>query len=154
MQSRVVQRSAALLALCALAACGSNVNEAAATITYNAAYVGPATLTGSPELASAPTVPLTATLSMSQLASTVTGTIAVTGFSAVTQDTLFAGGVMGRTTPSGLDLTIVRPSGCAAHLTGPLTLQQNGMLTGTLTGSDCNASGQDDLQLTLSLTRQ
>lgn len=153
MQSRI-GLAGVLLAITALAACGGAVNEAAATMTYNARYVGPATLSGYAIPVSQSGTPLTATLSMSQLASTVTGTIVVTGFSAATQDTLFSAGVMGNTTPSGLDVTIVQPSGCATHFTGPLALQPNGMLTGTLVGSDCRAAGQNDLQLTLSLTRQ
>lgn len=153
MQSRVMN-VAALAALCALAACGGNVNEAAATITYNAPYVGAATMSGFALPAGVSLLPMSATLSMSQLASTVTGTIVVSDSRQPAPDTLLAAGVMGHTTPSGLDVTIVQPAGCALHLTGPLTLQPDGSLTGTLTGSDCNAQGQNDLQLTLSLTRQ
>lgn len=150
----VTRKSVALAALCALVACGGGVNEVAATTTYNARYVGPATLSGSTVPAAQSLVPLTATLSMSQLSSTVTGTIVVTDSTAVRRDTLLSAGVMGRTTSTGIDLTIVHPAGCASHLAGPLTLQPNGTLAGTLAGSDCNANGQDDLRLTLSLTRQ
>lgn len=149
-------RAVATVAACVtLAACGGNVNEVAASTTYNARFVGPATLSNSAvPAARSPSSPLTATLSMSQLSSTVTGTIAVTGSSPVMQDTVLSGGVMGRTTSDGLDVTIVQPAGCALHLTGPLALQSDGSLTGTLVGSDCNATGTDDLQLTLSLARQ
>lgn len=151
MQPRVI-RSGAVLAVCVLAACSSGVNETAATITYNAPYVGAATLTPASGLTAYTPVALTATLTLSQLASTVTGNIAVVD--PLTRDTLLAAGATGHTTPGGLDLTLVQPIGCATQLSGPLTLGTDGVLRGTLDGSDCHAAGQDDLRLTLALSRQ
>lgn len=144
-----------MLALSVLAACGGGVNETAATITYNAPYTGTATLTpisGSTAYTSSPATALAATLTMSQLSSTVTGNISV--INPLTRDTVLAAGVTGHTTPDGLDLTIVQPIGCATRLSGPLTLGTDEALSGTLNGSDCHATGQDNLQLTLSLARQ
>jgi len=164
MQSRVA-KGAVLAMLVTAAACSGNVNEAASSTTYNASYVGPATLSGvavpvgiAAQLGGS-SVPLTATVTMSQLSSTVTGTITVVtappaATPSVAQDTVLQAGVMGHTTPSGLDVAIVQPSGCATHFSGPLTLQPDGKLAGTFSGSDCNATGQNDLVLTVLLTRQ
>lgn len=159
------RRMAYVAGLVVLAACSSNnVNEAASSTTYNASYAGPATLSGVATQGAlvgsgGSPVPLTATVTMSQLSSTVTGTITVvtappSTTPPVAQDTVLQAGVMGHTTPSGLDVTIVQPSGCATHFSGPLTLQPDGKLAGALSGSDCNATGQNDLVLTVLLTRQ
>lgn len=139
-------------ALAALAACsGSGVNETAATTTYNARYVGPATVRSTVTYVPGP---FTATLTMSQLASTVTGTIVVVGAAPLVPDTVLSAGATGHVTPDGLDLTVVQPLGCAVHLSGPLTLESDGTLSGTLTGSNCHTSGPSNLQLDLTLTRQ
>jgi len=151
MLKRVALCAMTLGALSALAACsGSGVDETAATTTYNARYVGAAVFAPLPLDPGFDPVGETATLSLSQLASTVTGTVAVfTPFGQA--DTVFAAGVTGHTTPTGLHLTVVRPVGCVTHLTGPLTLQADGSLNGTLLGADCRATGQNDVRLTLSL---
>lgn len=145
------------VALCAmtvgaLAACsGSGVDETAATTTYNSRYVGPATVRSTVTYAP---MAFTATLTMSQLASTVTGTIVVVGAAPLAPDTVLSAGVTGHVTPDGLDLTVVQPLGCAVHLSGPLTLESDGTLSGTLAGSNCDTSGASNLQLDLTLTRQ
>lgn len=139
----------------ALAACsGSGVNETAASTTYNARYVGPATYrTTSPTVNYVPDS-FTATLTMSQLASTVTGTIVVVAVPPLTPDTVLDAGATGHVTPDGLDLTVVQPLGCAVHLSGPLTLESDGTLRGTLAGSNCDTNGASNLRLDLTLTRQ
>lgn len=152
MQKRV---AVCAIAMSALAACsGSGVNETAASTTYNAVYAGPATLTPISGSTVYTPVALTATLTMSQLAATVTGTIVVTASSSVKQDTVLAAGVTGHTTSDGLDLTVVQPLGCAIHMNGPLTLESDGSLSGTLIGSDCNANGTSDLRLDLTLAHR
>lgn len=148
------------VALCAmtvgaLAACsGSGVDETAASTTYNAVYAGGATFTRDAGTAVYTPGHVSARLTLSQLASTVTGTIVVTDAGPVMQDTVLAAGATGHTTPDGLDLTVVQPLGCAVHLNGPLALESDGTLSGTLTGSDCRAIGASDLRLDLTLTRQ
>lgn len=142
------------LALCGLAACGAGVNETAATITYNVRYAGPATLAPRDPRADYVPVALRATLTPSQLGSTVTGTLDVTTATLATPDTILAAGFTGRVAPDGLDVIVVQPSGCATHLSGPLTLGANNELSGTLTGSDCHATGIDNLRLNLALIRQ
>lgn len=138
-----------------LAACsGSGVDEMAASTTYNARYVGPATLRSSLPTANYVPDSFTATLTMSQLASTVTGTIDVVAAPPLAPDTVLSAGATGHTTSTGLELAIVQPLGCAVHLSGPLTLESDGTLRGTLAGSDCNANGTSDLWLDLTLTRQ
>lgn len=140
--------------LCGLAACGAGVNETAATITYNVPYVGEATLIPIDPRADYAPIALRATLTPSQLASTVTGTLDVVTTALATPDTVLAAGFTARVTPDGLDATVVQPLGCATHLSGPLTLGPNDELSGALTGSDCHATGSDNLRLTLVLTRQ
>jgi len=140
------------VALCAISACsGSGVDETAASTTYNAVYAGAATLTPISGSTTYLAIPLAAVLTMSQLASTVTGNVAVVD--PARGDTLLSAGVTGRTTSDGLDLTILQPLGCATHLSGPLVLGTDGVLRGVLEGSDCHATGQADLRLTLSLSR-
>lgn len=141
---------AAVAALATIAACGSGVNEVAATTTYNARFVGIAYYHTA---STSPTLRMGATMTLSQLTSTVTGSILVVDSGGVAPDTVLAAGVTGRTTNDGLDLTIVRVAGCALHLNGPLVLA-NGALAGTLVGSDCNASGQNDISLDLLVSRQ
>lgn len=155
MQSRVIQKFVLIAALATFVACeGKGVNELASSITYNVPYVGAASFSGSTVLTDPVSVPLTATLTMSQIASTVTGKIAVVQPLLAGSDTVLASGFSGRTTPTGLELNIVQTSGCALHLDGPLTLQSDSSLVGTLVGSDCNATGQNNLLLTLTLARQ
>ena len=110
MRSRAVGMVTALAMLCALAACGSGVDEVAATTTYNARFVG---LAYYHTPSTSPLKRLDAALSLSQLASTVTGTIDVVDSSGAAPDTLLSAGVTGHTTPDGIDLTIVRVTGCA-----------------------------------------
>lgn len=138
----------------ALAACSGAVNEAAAGITYNARYAGPAALRGLAIPAGASTAPFTATMTLSQLGSTVTGTIDVVTAPPSPPDTVLAAGVTGHTTPDGLDLIVVQPLGCAVHLSGPLTLEANGALVGSFTGGNCDAAGASNVDLDLTLTRQ
>jgi len=155
MQKRVALCAIMSLASLAVAGCsGSGVNEAAASTTYNAVYAGPATLHSLLPTANYVPNSFTATLTMSQLASTVTGTIDVVATRPLAPDTVLSAGVTGHVTPSGLDLTVVQPLGCAVHMSGPLTLESDGTLSGTLSGSDCNANGASDLWLDLTLAHR
>jgi len=155
MQKRVALCAIISFASLAAAACtGSGVDETAATTTYNARYVGPATLRSTSPTANYVPNSFTATLTMSQLASTVTGTIVVVGAPPLAPDTVLSAGATGHVTPDGLDLTVVQPLGCAVHLSGPLTLESNGALSGTLAGSNCDSNGASDLRVDLTLTRQ
>lgn len=154
---KTVKRIAALVPVAlALGACASkSVNEMAASTTYNAPFVGNAQLRSSLNLpvTSFPPPVLHATLTLSQLAASLTGTIVLTN--AVTADTVLRAGVAGSTTSDGITLTVVQPVGCATTFHGPLALAGNGSLSGELPGSDCNAAGAQDLLLTLGpLVRQ
>lgn len=128
-------------------ACGA-VNEAAATTTYNATFTGSAILVPP---GGATAVPLTLSLTLSQLAATISGTAAYT---TARGDTVLAAGVTGHTTPTGVHLTLVQPIGCAVTLDGAATLRSDGGLDGTLSGADCHATGTANLQSSFSLARR
>lgn len=159
MQSRLRHTALALaislaisLATAALGACGGAVNETAASTTYNARFDGMAYFASiAPNVMTTPPKVLQASIVLSQLGATVSGTIALTD---APTDTVLTSGVTGHTTSSGIDLTLVQPTACAVTLSGPLQLQNDGGLDGVLSGADCHAAGAPDLQLHLSVTRR
>lgn len=155
---KTVKRIIALVPAFALAlgACSSNsVNENAASTTYNAPFTGNAQIlpiNNTLPVTSFPPPVQQATLTLSQLAATVTGTLVLTTSAT---DTTLRAAVTGHTTSDGLTLTVVQPAGCATTFQGPVALAGDGSLSGRLTGSNCNAAGSENLALVLGpLVRQ
>lgn len=127
----------ALVAL-SLAACSGSSATGLDQMIYNATYIGPGTLQGTPVAAGSAdplTRPVTMAMTLSQLGQDFSGTFLL-------QDTLgkpaYAGSVTGRSTSLGADFTFVIPAPCAGTLYGSFTVA-NGELTGSATGRDCDS---------------
>ena len=139
---------AALSAAVSLAACSGAAATGLDQMIYNATYSGAATLQRSPAPAgatTAPSQPLTLTMTLSQLGQDFSGTFAVND---TLSRPLYSGSVTGRSTSAGADFTLVVPPPCAGVLYGSFSVS-GGQLTGSAAGRDCGAgSAGNNVQLT------
>lgn len=105
-------------------------------MVYNATYSGQGTLQRGPGgFSTAPSQPITFSMTLSQLGQDFSGTWTAT---VASDQTTYSGGITGRATSAGADISLVETP-CSGALYGSFTVSSAGELTGSASGRDCAA---------------